>query len=489
MNTLNRIAILTVLAGLAMEQGIAEPQHLENSVVQVIATYQHSNPLAPWQKQAPGVRTGYGTFISNTHILTSESLLRNNTLIEIRKADSGRKIPVKVFVAEPQADLALLEIPPGEKQYQPLSIAGKAEKNSEVTLAQFSDSNNIQVGGGKILEPSVQSLPFAPHSCLIFKVLTDLNVDARGAPVLKDGSLAGIVLDYNRSSRTAKVLPYPLISRFISDALNKPFEGFASAGFLWSPLIDPAKRSYLKLRDESGGILVIGLLPGTEASDLLRPNDVILKWDGYSIDRLGYYSDFDFGKIRLPHLIHGKKAAGESARVALLRDGKHLQVELPLQRMDDADLLVPRNYLGKPADYAIEGGFVIRELTGRYLKSHGRNWKKRLPSELVHLYLSRRFMPEKAGDKVVIVSQVLPDPINIGYQQFSNRILTHANGVRIKNMGDIFETIEKDGNIHRLRLRGMAVDLTLDKQSIKAANSRLATKYRIAELKKNSEVR
>ncbi len=479
------IALCACLAARAEPAGKL-PAELENSVVEVIVTYQKYSAHLPWQKLKPGTRTGYGVFVGQDRILTSESLLRNNTLVEIRKVGAGRKTPVKVHVTEPQVDLALLDIDSGKSEYKCLPLAAKAEKDEQVIIAQFSGSDNIQLGGGKILEPSVQSLPFAPHSCLIFKVLTDLNVDARGAPVLKDNKLAGIVLSYNRNSRTAKVLPYPLIRRFINDAKRKPFEGFASAGFLWSPLIDPAKRSYLKLQNDPGGILVLDRLPGTGADKVLRSNDVIVQWDGYPIDRLGYYKDPDFGKMRLPHLIHGKRKAGESAKVSLVRDGRKMQVELPLQRMDDDNMLIPENYLAEQPSYIVEGGFVIRELTGRYLKAHGRNWKKRLPSALVHLYMSSRFSPEKVGDKVVIVSQILPDPINIGYQQFNNRIVTHANGTAVKNLGDVFNAIELDGNLTSLRLRGMEIDLVLDRKSIERANSRLASKYRIAKLRQRT---
>jgi S1-C subfamily serine protease len=485
-----RITSLILTVALALPAAVAkgDVEGLEDSLVEVLVTYQQYDPLLPWQKGPPGSRRGYGVVLAGAGILTSESLVRNHTLVEIRKVGSGEKIPVEVKTSDSQVDLALLKADDErQNRLSPLKMAGRrVSKDQKVTLAQFSGSDDIQRGGGKVLDIGVESLPNAPHSCLLFSVLSDLSVKAKGAAVLRKGKLAGLVLDYDRGTRTAKVLPYPLIDRFVNDFRKPPFRGFASAGFLWAPLVDPHKRSYLNVNDKSGGILVLATLPGTGARQVLEANDVILEWDGYSIDRLGYYADPDFGKLRVQHLIHGRRSAGESAEVRVVRNGKERKLRVALQRKKSSLMLIPENYLARPPSYVIHGGFVLRELTGRYLRAHGGRWKKRLPSKLVHTYLTERFFPEDPGDRIVILSRVLPDAVNVGYQGFRNSIVTHVNGKRIRNLNEVFRLLEKSEAVSRIRLRGMDVDLVLDRGSLEEANARIARKYRIPALRRKS---
>lgn len=460
------------------------PEKLADSVVEVIVTHQEYDPLLPWQKTRPHTRHGYGVFTGKSELLTNESLIRNHTLVEIRRSGSGEKITVQVGVSDPSVDLALLHVPETDHEFKPLAISSKVKKDDTVMMAQFSGSDEIQYGAGKVFEISVQSLPNAPYRCLIFKVLTDLNVNAAGTIVMNKDKIAGLVLSYNSSSRTAKVIPYPIIKRFLQDADKEPFHGFASAGFIWSKLVDPAKKAYLGVKEEKGGIMVLACIPGMGAYDTLKPGDVILELNGNKIDQLGYYDDPDFGKILISHLIHGKARVGDSIPVVLVRDSERKAVSLPLTRGQDQDRLIPENYQADPPGYVVEGGFVIRELTGRYLRAYGRNWKKRLPSKIVHLYMTKRHTPENIYDKVVVISQVLPDPVNIGYHQFGNAILTNVNNVPVKNMQDVFKAMKKKGHITTLRIDGMDVDIALDKQAIEEANIRLARKYRIPALRR-----
>ncbi len=100
----------------------------------------------------------------------------------------------------------------------------------------------------------------------------------------------------------------------------------------------------------------------------------------------------------------------------------------------------------------------------------------------MNLYLNGRDKQESKEDRVVILSSVLPDDINIGYHAFRNRIVTAVNGDPVRNMGDVFAVLDRDGLVHRITLNSVGFDLVLDREQLPEANRRIAERYRITEV-------
>ncbi len=456
-------------------------------VVRVTATYQQYDPFMPWQRLDPGARGGFGIVIDSEHVLTCEFLVRNHTLIEVQRARSGENLNASLVIADPQIGLALIRVDDpdfAEGMLLP-QLSSSTPVDSEVEIAQIDSTRAIQRGDGRIVKTIVDALPDVPYSSLQFDVLTDLNVDGSGAPVFIDEQLAGIMLSYNRGTRTGKMLDASLIKRFIDDALSDEYQGFASAGFAWQPLIDPIKRNYLNVPDEPVGVQVLSCLPGTGAESALMPNDVVLAWDGFSIDNLGFYSDPDYGRLLFPQLIKGQRRPGDRVPVKIVRDKIIQTVELELTCLDEQKDLIPDNFIELPQSYLVEGGLIIQELTGRMLLAYGGQWQTRADSRLVHLYLTRKQSPKTPGDRIVLLTSVLPDPINIGYQHLRNQIVEKVNGESVRNIKDVFRIVSRDGNVERLTLRAMGVDVVLDTEALKEANERIGNLYRIPELRRH----
>ncbi|MFO7871621.1 MAG: trypsin-like peptidase domain-containing protein [Kiritimatiellia bacterium] len=454
-------------------------------LVDVIVTYQETDPLLPWQKTTPLGRHGYGTVIKNGHILTTESLVRNHTLIEIRRPGRGKKLKVSPLQIDSQANLAILA-PPEDRMTRglsPVPLASAVSLKDAVRIIQTDENGKVQIGNGKVIQVAVKQLPSSTSQMLSCILLTDLNVGGAGAPViLEDGSLAGLMISYNSSSRTGDMLPCQVLSHFVEDAVNPPYRGFASAGFIWSPLINPAKRRLLNVPDEESGILVLACIPGTGAAESLKPNDVILEWNGFAVDSLGYYKDPHFGRLAFSYLIKGRAEPGDAVSLRIVRDRESMDLDISLSRLLDTDALIPENITGSQPEHLVEGGFVLRELTGRYLRSHGRRWQYALDSRLVHMYLTRRYSPDRPGDRIVILSRVLPDRVNVGYQDTRNVPVRRVNGRKVRNMKDVFRIRGRDGHIERIGLQSMSVDLVLNARLLEEANERIARIYGLRSL-------
>ena len=464
-----------VLAGVCRGQEEA----IEDRLVEVTVAYQEPNPFQPWQNLQPKQRRGYAIRLGEAQYLTTENLVRNHKLVQLRKARTGEKLEARVVAADVRIDLALLTTDGLAARFPAITVVEKLKRQDTVSILQFDQTDALQRGDGEVLQISIEELPRAPYATLTFSLLTDLNVNGEGAPVVKDGRLAGLITSYSNSSRTGRMIPYPIVNRFLRDAARPPYVGSAVAGFSWKVLVDLVKRNYLGLAGRTGGILVTSCRVGSGAQAVLQPNDVLLEWDGHELDNLGFYEDPDFGRLQFAYLIHGRRSVGETIPVRLLREGREQAVKLTLSKLEDAAALIPENVERARPAYLVEGGFVLRELDGHFLRSFGGDWQRNVDPRLVHLYVTRRQDPGTPGERVVVLGGILPDAVNVGYEQFRNHIVERVNGEPVGNMADVFRLVDRDQHLLSLGLRSVGIDIVLDPSRLDEANRRLSETYRI----------
>ena len=485
---MKRLACLSLaLAALALSpvaQGAETEPLPPDSAVEVLVTWQRPDARFPWRRERPGARQGYGVFVSPTHVITTDELVRNATLVEVRQPGRGRKWTARVVQADARANVAVLDVAnlSADTPFKPVTLDGAVPRAEKVQIVTFDEAGQMKSGDGRITEAAVEPMQDASSSILLFKVLTDLKTDGQGLPVFHHGRLAGLVMEYDSEAQSSVVIPAPILKQVVDDIATPPYKGLASAGLLWMPLVDPAKRRYLKLPDDNRGILVTRLLPGSGASQALKPGDVILSWDGKPIDSQGYYTDEVYGRLLLTHLICGRRRPGDSVPVAIIRGGATVDVAVTLSAYNDHEALVPRNPEDEPADYLVEGGLVLRELSLDYLRSFGGKWMVTAHPRLVNLYLTRALTPDTPGQRIVILSGILPDPINIGYQGYHDEIVTKVNGQAVRSLDDVFAVVKRDGGVRRLAFDTTPLDLVLDPAGLSEANHRLAQQYRIPHL-------
>ena len=481
--------LLLVLPGPAIA---APAPDYDASVVAITVTYQEHDPKFPWRKKASAIRQGYGVVISPGQVLTTGDLVRNQTQVELRRAKSGAKLAAAVLEADDQLNTALLTFTnaparQGEAFSRslaadallPMVLADTIRRDDRLTIVKLEKTGEFQTSEGQVVELSASAAPRP----LALKVLTQSSIDGKGTPALLNGQLAGLSVAYDKKTQTGVFIPCTTLRRFIADANAPPYKGMAWAGFQFKPLLDPVKRRYLGVSNIQGGIVVTKTTPGSGAAEVLQAGDVITTWDGIPIDAQGYYTDKDFGRLRLAYLIGGRRAAGDSVPVAFVRDQKPRGAQVLLSRQRDRDEFIPEAISGEQVEYLVEGGLVLRELTGNYLRASGNNWKLRMNPRLVHYYLHQDKFVRQSGDHVVLLAMVLPDSINIGYQEFRDQVITAVNGQPIRNMADVFRAVEGAGSLRCASLLGCGVDLALDEASLATANRRIAQQYRIPRLR------
>jgi S1-C subfamily serine protease len=449
------------------------------SIVEVIATCQNYDTRMPWRKQKPRIFPGLGVVVDKNKVLTTADLVRNQTLVEIRRAKSGTKIKVEVVESDFQANIALLAIcsSNASQDLKSVVIADKVQRNDKVTIVKMDETGQFQSDEGQVME--INSTPGG----LILKVLTDLSIERNGTPVFRDGKLAGISTFYDKSTRSCLAISAATLKLFFAGVNTPPYPGLAWAGFRWEPLLDPAKKKYLGADGNSSGVLVVNTIPGSGAAAALLPEDVILEWDGNRLDELGYYNDPEYGRLLFTYLINGRHKPGENAAVTVLRGGKKQTVSVPLKHQIDLEQTVPQNLEGAQAEYLADGGMILRELSGDYLMAAGTHWLMQANPRLLYYYLNPWQFSGKVGEHVVILSFVLPDQINIGYHELHDEIVTAINGKPVTNLAGVFDAVEKDGGLKSITLKAGGVDVVLDEKEMPVANKRIAANYRLPNLR------
>ncbi len=192
---------------------------------------------------------------------------------------------------------------------------------------------------------------------------------------------------------------------------------------------------------------------------------------------------------------------GDSLELELIRDGKPLVLPTRVSAYEEDGRTVPLKRVGHPPRYVIQGGFLFQELSLNYLSMWGANWRTRAPVRL-RLFLEqnktvlmddnfKRVKAESASKntepatRIVLVTQVIPDEINIGYQKLSNAIVLRINGQQIRRLKDVSEAfLNPEMEFHRIDfLPGSdRLSVVLTVAGLKQSNLRIKNNFRIPKL-------
>ncbi|RWW54013.1 hypothetical protein BHE74_00039428 [Ensete ventricosum] len=121
-------------------------------------------------------------------------------------------------------------------------------------------------------------------------------------------------------------------------------------------------------------------------------------------------------RITFDHLVTMKKP-GETSILSVLRDGIEQEFSISVRPVSSLQPLVPVHQFDKLPSYYIFAGLVFVPLSQPYLHEYGEDWYNTSPRRLCERAL--RELPKRAGEQLVILSQVLMDDINAGYERLS----------------------------------------------------------------------
>lgn len=420
------------------------------SLVRVNATNQSFDFFRPWIKKAPYLRRGLGVVISDQRVLVTAELVANRTYIELEKAASAEKSPAEVIAVDYDSNLALLKPanPDFLKSAPPLDLADGARVGDRATILQLETNGEIAETPATITTITVAGYPLDYLALLTYRMSAPLQ-SREGSftiPAVRDGRLLGLLMRYDARSQTADLIPAPVIAHFLAGVQESSYAGFPRLGVAFASTRDPQLRRYIGLNEE-GGVYVTEVRPdGSAGKSGIRKGDVILAVGGKAVDQDGNYEDVDFGKISFSHLTNTRSRVGDTIPFTILRDGKRQTIDVTLEALDRERLVSEPYLFDRQPRYYILGGMVFQELSRPYLQEWGGNWMKEAPQRLVYLDTFQSELPPERR-KIVFLSQVLPTPNTLGYEDLGHLVVKTVNGVAINSLDDLAKAAAapKDG--------------------------------------------
>ena len=337
------VALLLMACQLQAAPKIGGPY--EPSVLRVRVTRQSYDFIRPWQKQPPEQVGGLGVVLGPDRILVPGALLADATLVEVERIGDGSRCEATVECVDYAANLGLIRPKDADfaQALKPLKIRYMAQRGDQVTAVQFEGNGTPSVSEGTIKAVEVMVPPGARSSFLVYQVTIDLELGNTGiTPFFRRGKLIGLMVGYDKSGRTATLIPSPVIQHFLADLADGAYDGFPIAGFTTTTIRDPQFRRYLGMENGAPGVYVTQVVPGSPAATAgLQQADVLVGIDRYTIDRHGQYEDPDYGPMALSYLISTRRQVGETLACTVRRGKEVLELTLTLAHMATDDYPVP----------------------------------------------------------------------------------------------------------------------------------------------------
>lgn len=430
-----------------------------DSFVRVNATIQTFNAGQPWQRNKPTRRSGLGTVISPTEILTTAEMVANQTYLELESADSSESIQAKVLAIDYQANLALLAPADPEKpgflaEKTPLEIAAPASIGDSVKVWQFESNGSVLQTPATIRAVDTSST-FVSGASFLTYILKGSMQSASSSftlPVTRDGKLIAVLTSYDSKDQTSAVTAPEVIATFLRDARDGAYEGFPSLGIGTQRTEDRSFRDFLGLSDDEGGLYISVVKEDSPAGNAgLKEGDVLLSVSGSAIDRKGYFQHPSYGPLPWTVLIRAEKNSGDEVQFTVLRNGEKMDLTATLAAPEPP--LVPSHINDSPPNFLIKGGIVFQELSRTYLQAYGKEWTTRAPLALMHVMETPEDYEEERTS-LVFLARVIPNPATIGYDQLGAMIVNKANGKPVPNLAALAAALGETpaSGIHTIEL-------------------------------------
>lgn len=461
----------------ATKPSAAEP------AVKVNVTFQSYSFRQPWSKNRPGTRSGVGAVLDGGQVLVTAELVADASFIEVELPETGNKMPARLLVADHSANLAIVKPEADDflEGYGFLEVAPPSQIGDVHEAWQV--ENNGSVLRTEALLTSVQVMPYPQGDItLLLYQLTSALQSRNGSftlPLVRDGQLSGIIMRFDARSQNMLAIPADVITHFLQDFADGTYEGFPRVGISYAETRDPQLREFVGLDPKNGGAYVTLVKPNSPAAEAgIQVSDVILEVAGRRVDRDGNYEDAQYGRIALVNLISLLVQSGEPIEFKMMSGGESRTVEVVARAEPPERSVSPPYVIGEAPGFIVVGGLVFQELSRQYLKEWGKNWSESANAKLTYYDRYQNDLFPEGGRRIVFLSQVLPTPATLGYQEIGQLVLTRANGQDIRSLHDLDKALKSPvEGFHKFEFEDEPKLLFLDAEEATTTNETLQQIY------------
>ncbi|ESW22853.1 hypothetical protein PHAVU_004G000300 [Phaseolus vulgaris] len=449
-----------------------------NSVVKVFTVSCSPNYLLPWQNKSQRETTGSGFVIFGRKILTNAHVVADHTFVLVRKHGCPTKYRAEVKAVGHECDLAILTIESEEfwDGMSSLELGDVPFLQEAVAVVGYPQGgDNISVTKGVVSRVEPTQYVHGASQLMAIQIDAAINPGNSGGPAIMSNKVAGVAFqNLSGAENIGYIIPVPVIKHFISGVEeNGKYIGFCSLGLSCQTTENVHLRNHFSMRPDMTGVIVSKINPLSDAYKILKKDDIILSFDGVLLANDGTVPFRNRERITFDHLVSMKKP-NEKAIVRVLRDGQEHELSIILRPIQP---LVPVHQFDKLPSYYIFAGLVFVTLTQPYLHEYGEDWYNTSPRRLCERAL--RELPKKANQQLVILSQVLMDDINAGYERLAELQVLKVNGTEIDNLEHLRQLVQNcNAEFLRIDLDDDRV-IVLNYEMAKIATSSILKRHRI----------
>ncbi|KAK3193968.1 hypothetical protein Dsin_025278 [Dipteronia sinensis] len=411
-----------------------------NAVVKVYCTHTAPDYSLPWQKQRQYTSTGSAFMIGEGKLLTNAHCVEHYTQVKVKRRGDDTKYVAKVLARGVDCDIALLSVESEEfwKGAEPLQFGHLPRLQDAVTVVGYPlGGDTISVTKGVVSRIEVTSYAHGSSELLGIQIDAAINPGNSGGPAFNDqGECIGVAFQVYRSEEVENigyVIPTTVVSHFLDDyERHGKYTGFPCLGVLLQKLENPALRACLKVQSNEG-VLVRRIEPTSDAYNVLKEGDVIVSFDDLNVGCEGTVPFRSNERIAFRYLI-SQKFAGDVAELGIIRAGSFMKVKVVLNPRVH---LVPYHIDGGQPSYLIIAGLVFTPLSEPLIEEECED-----TIGLKLLAKARYSLARFKEEQIVILSQVLANELNIGYEDMGNQQVLKFNGTRIKNIHHLAHLVD-----------------------------------------------
>jgi len=443
-----------------------------NGIVKLEVRTSNPNYIAPWQ-QVMDAASGSGVVIGNRRILTNAHNIANSTIISVRKHNTDTIYTAKVEFVDHGCDLATLLVnePEFYRDITPFEIGETPPLQAEVLAIGYPiGGDGLSMTKGIVSRIENRMYSHSLRNLLAVQLDAAINPGNSGGPVFYGSKIAGIAFQGHRKGENlGYMIPCEVIRHFLKDIEDGRVDGCGLLGFSYAQLENPGMRAYYKMSPEQTGMLITEVNPLTEKTSpgAIKINDVLLSIDGHKVANNGNIRLAN-GEPRHFSYVLLEKQIGEKVKLTLLRFGREITAELPVRKADY--YMIP--VYDREMDYYCFGGIIFTTLTSNYLAS-----LKNVPDNLAAQMIKGK---EFEDSELVVLTMVLGDEVNIGYQDIVTELVSSVNGVKVRNLRHLIELLEKKKDGYAIiRFDQQNTPMVLDLKQFRAATPRILEKYQL----------
>jgi S1-C subfamily serine protease len=451
---------------------------IRKSLVRITATSQEPDYKVPWNPGSMSVGVGAGFVIDGERIMTNAHVVSNARFIVVEREDDPQHYPATVQFVGHDCDLAVLRVL--DKGFfqntRPLTPGGIPAIESPVSVYGYPiGGERLSVTRGIISRIDFQTYSHSGiDSHLAVQIDAAINPGNSGGPVMQDGKVVGVAFQgYSGdvAQNVGYMIPTPVIRRFLKDSSNGRYDGYVDLSLTYFKLVNPAERRALGLPDNEQGVMVSSVSSAGCSYGVLQQGDVLLTIDNLPIASDGFVQ-LDGERVEMPEIVE-RKFKGDKVRFDILRDKKKRTGEMQLT--GNWPYLMQANRYDSPPRFVLFGGLVFQPLSKNFMDAY------QVEDMRLRYYYNFFVTDEiyKTHPEVIVVSNILPDPVNAYLSDLRFQIVDDINNKKIRTLEDMANAFAQKSDYYVIHFVGSARPAVLERSAVERARDRIIGNYNV----------